>query len=314
MIGKRLVLTFVLSLPLLPCWARSVVADGEGVRSGAEFVRKGNRLMDEGFFNQALETYDLAHQKLPNSAEVAYNRGIALYRLGRLDEAEAALQDALTPRKPDLEAMTKYNLGRCAHAAASGSKEDLQAAVDHLDRAIGYYNEALQLRPDEPDALKNLASAQRLQTFLRKKLEQQQEQQQQQDGDQEGDEQNEEGDQEQEGEQQSDQQGDQQQGSPSTQPNDPQQDPPDPSTQPAKDPNQEAAPDPGEDPTSQPEMPAASQPTTQPEDSEEAMKRISREQAMRMLQEARDAERRRLEQKRREQLRRLGRIPVDKDW
>ena len=297
-------------------------------RGGAEFVQQGNRLLAEEKFAEALEAYNQALDALPDSAEVAYNRGIALYRLGRIADAETAFQNALSPNQPELEATAKYNLGRCAHATAMRKTGDLENAINDLKQAINFYNDALQLRPQDPDARHNLALAERLQGYLKKKLEQlrkQQQQQEQEQGDQkqEGDQENEsdqQGDDPQEGEgkQKEDGRDEQnaQQPEPSTQPSDEREPTSQPSTRPAEaqepasqptsEPSEQAKPPPEKDPTSRP---------TKPQESEEdARKRISREDALRMLQEAHDAEQKRRELQRLRKLHRQGRTTPEKDW
>lgn len=162
-------------------------------KSVAEWVRDGNRLLEAGQFDKALEAYDRAQALHPESAKVAYNRGIALYKLGRFDEAETALQNALTPDARTLEADVKYNLGRTAQGAAMASKGDLQAALDQTKRAVGFYKDALQLRPNDADTRKNLGIAENQKQFLEKLIElakQQQEQSQQNPDDQQNQDQN----------------------------------------------------------------------------------------------------------------------------
>ncbi|MFQ5501743.1 MAG: tetratricopeptide repeat protein [Phycisphaerae bacterium] len=320
----------------------------EKPRSGPALIKEGNRHLAEGRYNEALAAYDAAGDALPESAEVAYNRGIALYKLDRFKDAETAFQDALKPNKPELEAKAKYNLGRSAHAAAMKQSDDLERAINDLTRAIGFYKDALQLRPEDADAKHNAALARRLREYLTKVLAQQKEQQKKepttQPGDkQEGDE-SEKGEDSQQGDKQEsnqdqkegEQQGENQESSEGEQQDEQDQqgeekgeqspDEQPPTSQPSE--QQEASSQPAEQqPTTQTTTQPSEQPTTQPtpqptsrpddapkEDLKSAMIRISKEQAMRMLQEARDAERKRREKRRAEMLRRRGRIPVDKDW
>lgn len=148
----------------------------DAARSGAELVKDGNKLLADGKYGDALDAYDQAAEKLPDSAAVAYDRGIALYRLGRFGDAEPAFQDALKSAQTELEAKAKYNLGRCAHEAALAQKDNLEAAINDVSRAIRFYQDALQTNPNDQDAQKNKALAERLRVFLEKKFEQQQKQ------------------------------------------------------------------------------------------------------------------------------------------
>jgi len=323
---RRKLNTTTAAILLVLVFSRGTFAADEA-RTGAELVRKGNTHLAAGKYRQALSAYDKAQEKLPDSAVVAYDRGLALYRLGRFDDAETAFQDALQPERPDLEEMAKYNLGRCAHAAALAKQDDLPKAINDLSRAIGFYKDALQLRPDDQDAKHNAALAERLQGYLKKRLQQQKQKEKKKKSgptskpSDKNNDQNKQGDDQQQGENQqqspNDQQ-DKQQGKqknrdqpPSTQPN--QEQPP--ATQPSPEPEQK--------PASQPSAKPKPQPTTRPssatsrpaeENRQQTMQRISLEQAMRMLQEARDAELKRREKKRAIIMQQRGRMHVDKDW
>ncbi len=281
-------------------------------RAGPKLVREGNKLLEQGKYAEALAAYEKAAEELPDSPEVAYNRGVAFYQLGRLDQAEPAFQDALQPGDPELEAMAKYNLGRCTHAAALDQGENLEAAINDLSRAIRFYQDALQLTPDDPDALKNKELAERLRTYWQKRVEQQEEEQptsqpssqptsqptsqpQQQPSSQpssqptsqpqQGDQQ-----QDQEGDQQQDQEGDQQDQSPQDSPGQP---------------DQQQGTEGEQDQESQGEE-------DQPEQSQHH--RMTPEEAEKFLQEARDMERERRKEQRKRAMRRRGLSPVDKDW
>lgn len=159
--------------------AKTARADNDAKRSGAQWVREGNRLLEAKDYGKALDAYDKAQQLLPESAKVSYNRGIALYELGRYDEAETALQNALRPDALPLEADAKYNLGRCAQAAAMSTKGDANAALNQTKRAVEFYKDALELRPDDRDTKKNLSIAEHQQKYLEKLIELARKQQQQ---------------------------------------------------------------------------------------------------------------------------------------
>ncbi len=325
---RRRLGTLILSISVVLLSSHVCAAD-DGSRSGAEYVREGNKHLTAKRYTEALAAYDLAHEKLPDAAEVAYDRGIALYRLGRLSEAETAFQDALKPDSPELEAKAKYNLGRCSHALALAEQQDLPKAINELGRAIGFYKDALQVRPDDADAKQNVAIAERLQDYLKKRLAQQKEEEKKEPSSQPGDEKQdddesdgddqEQGDDQQEGQddqKQSDKEGEAQDSDdqqPSSQPSEDESSSTQPSEKPPEESTTQSASQPSEEAATQP-MTASSQPTSQPEDAEAARRRISIEQAMRMLQEARDAELQRRENRRAEKMRRRGRIPVDKDW
>lgn len=297
----------------------------QSLRDAANSIKQGNRLLDESRFEEALAEYDKARSALPESAEASYDRGIALYRMGRYAEAEKAFQDALEPGNLELEAKSKYNLGRSAHAAALEKKDNLPDAINDLGRAISFYNDALQITKEDQDAKLNKEAAERLRAYLEKLMQQQQQEKEKkenqtsqpneeptsqpdekqpssQPSEQEKNEQNkeQEGDQNKEGEEekQSDKEGDEQkdQEQKDQQSKDQQQ-----KDQQGKSNNQDKK---GEGQKGQQQQSQA----------KEQEGKMSEEEAEPMLQEARDAERERREANRMRMMRLRGRIPVKKDW
>ena len=292
-------------------------ATSTALRAAAEQVREGNRLLEEGNFGEALSKYDAAKSQLPDAPEVAYNRGLALYRLGRYGESESAFQDALKPGNPELEARARYNLGRSAHAAAVGNRENLPEAINDLGRAIGFYNDALQLTPRDDEARLNKEAAERLRAYLEKKLEAEQQAKQEKQESEKNDEDSEEekDDQEQPSSQPSDdqeKQQDQQEGE-----QDGEQDPENSQEQESDQEGESEKDQQGEskDPSKSGDRKSDSQSEASPSPSDASQEqKMSEEEAEPMLQEARDAERKRREAKRMQMLRLRGRIPADKDW
>lgn len=167
----------VLVVMVLAGFQSSVEAD-EAARKAYDAVKEGNQLLAEEKFVEALKAYDKAAALSPDSPQVAYNRGLALYRLGKFEAARKAFQDAIKPSHPEIEARAKYNLGRTAHAEAMEHASEPKQAIEDLSRAINFYQDALRLDPKQtdPDAQKNLSLAERLRTYFQKRLEQQQQQ------------------------------------------------------------------------------------------------------------------------------------------
>lgn len=287
-------------------------------RVAADHVERGNGQLAEGNFAEALREYEAAQKELPDAPEAAYNRGIALYKLGHYQEAEAAFQDALAAGNAELEARAKFNLGRAAHASGIErfQQQDIPEAANQIGRAIGFYNDALQLMPEDADAKENKAAAERMQIYLRKLMEQIQQQQQQ--------------DQQQQPTSQPDEPPTTQpQGQPASQPTSQPQEQQE--QQPAQDdqqgdPNQNEQENEGESQPDQQNQPPSGGESDERQDGRENaegargggdendQRKLSPEEAERLLQEARDLERARREAKRERMLRSRGRIPVDKDW
>lgn len=292
-----------------------VRADESESRQLAEFMQRGNEALGAGKYQDALAAYDEAKKVRPESPEVAYNRGIALYRLGKFDDAQRALQDALKPDRPDMEAKVKYNLGRSAHEAAIAGREKPEEAINSLSKAINFYKEAQTLTPKDEDPKRNLEQAERLRAFLEKKLKEKQE----------------------EKKNPSSQPSSQPNDEPTSQPDEKQQ----PSSQPSSQPNEQKGEQGEEGDEQQQDQKGEDQDqqkgnkdkknkgdqqgqsdsqegeqkeSEEPQPDEQKAEQSKQEEVEPMLQEARDAEKARREAKRAKMMRLRGKIPVSKDW
>jgi len=107
-------------------------------------VDRGMKAYDEGRYDEALRAFEEAKKELPNSAALEFNRGNALYKLGRKDEARDAYRRVSETEHSDLREKDYYNLGN-AWAEMGNAKE-----------AIGAYRKALTLDPRDEDARHNL--------------------------------------------------------------------------------------------------------------------------------------------------------------
>ncbi|MFZ5443669.1 MAG: VWA domain-containing protein, partial [Myxococcota bacterium] len=148
----------VLGFLVVPSWrrARSValvfaVFAAARVEAAGPFeknhpaVQKGTTAFEAQKFDEALEHYDAALKERPTDARVHYDRGLALHKLNRNDEAKQAFQQALElDRTGELAAKIHYNLGNVA--AAAGDKK----------AAITEYRTALRKDPSDELARHNL--------------------------------------------------------------------------------------------------------------------------------------------------------------
>ncbi len=107
-------------------------------------VERGLKAYEDGRYDQALQAFDEAKKELPSSAALEFNRGNALYKLGRKDEAKEAYRRVAETERGDLKEKDYYNLGN-TWAELGSAKE-----------AIGAYRKALTLDPRDADARHNL--------------------------------------------------------------------------------------------------------------------------------------------------------------
>ena len=151
---------------VLVCFALSSSAVAQPGRGA---VAAGNRLYDEGRYEEAHEQYLEALREAPDSPIVPFNDGNALYRTEEHQRAMESYRQAVESGDPAVEGQAWYNLGNALYKQ------------QQLEPAIEAYKEALRRNPADTDAKHNFEVA----------LEQlQQQQQQQPDDQQDGDNEN----------------------------------------------------------------------------------------------------------------------------
>ncbi|MGO8969679.1 MAG: tetratricopeptide repeat protein [Myxococcaceae bacterium] len=107
-------------------------------------VADGLKAYDEGRYDDALRDFEAAQKQLPGNAALEYDRGNALYRLHRMDEARAAYQRAAEMKPGQLSEPDLYNLGNAL------------AELGRTQEAISVYRRALLLEPGDEAARHNL--------------------------------------------------------------------------------------------------------------------------------------------------------------
>jgi len=107
-------------------------------------VERGLKAYDEGRFEDALREFTAAEHEAPGHPALEYNRGNALYRLGRYDEAREAYRRASEAAAPSLKEQDFYNMGNAL------------AQLGDTKAAINAYRKALVLDPRDEEARHNL--------------------------------------------------------------------------------------------------------------------------------------------------------------
>ena len=142
---------------VLACLALPSIA---AAQPGRGAVDAGNRLYDEGRYEEAHEQYLEALRQAPDSTIVPFNDGNALYRTEELERAMESYRQAIDSENPAVEAQAWYNLGNALYKQ------------QQLEPALEAYKEALRRNSADTDAKHNFE-------LTLEQLEQQQQQQQQ---------------------------------------------------------------------------------------------------------------------------------------
>jgi Ca-activated chloride channel family protein len=130
-------------------------------------VKAGNKLYEEGKYDEAELAYREALVENESGAVAQYNLGNALYRQGRAEEAKEAFSKAIDLTDSDqLKAKAHHNMGN----VSLDSKK--------YEEAVKQYKESLKLNPTDDETRVNLTKALR---SIRKQDQQQKQQQQKQD-------------------------------------------------------------------------------------------------------------------------------------
>lgn len=108
-------------------------------------VEEGTQAYERQAFEQALSKYEAAAKERPSDARVQYDKGLALHKLGRDEEAKQALTRALElDSEGTLASKIHYNLGTIA------------AGQQQREEALSQFRRALRKDPSDEMARHNL--------------------------------------------------------------------------------------------------------------------------------------------------------------
>jgi tetratricopeptide (TPR) repeat protein len=133
------------ALPLLAFVLVSAASAG----SAQKWVRRGNEAFDRGDYTAAVDWYTKAEETVTDPGMVAFNKGAALYRLGRFREAELHYSRCREDASGERLARLLYDL------ANSIIQQAQDREVPRLEQAIGLYEECLYLESAPADLLEN---------------------------------------------------------------------------------------------------------------------------------------------------------------
>jgi|CXWL01.1.fsa_nt_gi tetratricopeptide (TPR) repeat protein len=107
-------------------------------------VQAGMEAEDKGDYETALQQFEAAQKDFPSSAQLDFNRGHALHKLGRNEEAKQALDKALERDNGELANKIHFNMG------------NVLTALDKKREAVAEYRQALRVKPNDNLARHNM--------------------------------------------------------------------------------------------------------------------------------------------------------------
>ncbi len=190
-----------------------ILLSSSSVHAGvAGTVNRGTRFYESGKYDKAIEKYNAALQRQPESDIINFNVGGALYKSGQYKDAADHFQKALLSDDQGLKQKAHYNAGNALFRQGQTlSLKDPQAAVPLLKMSLTQYEQALTIDQADPEAKFNYAVVKKFLEELQKQIQQQKQQQSQQKDQQQQDQQQGQQQDQQQDQQQKDQQQDQQQ-------------------------------------------------------------------------------------------------------
>ncbi len=134
-------------------------------------ANKANSLYNKGEYDKAIELYDKALEKKPDSPEINFGKGAATYKKDQFDKASGLFEKGLLSKDKQFESQANYNLANSKFREAEGKeKTDLKGSINILKDALGYYKRSIDLDDRDKDAKFNYEFTQKKIALLEEKL------------------------------------------------------------------------------------------------------------------------------------------------
>ncbi len=145
-------------------------------------VRQGNKLYNQGEYNEAIKKYDQALIEKSEAVEPKFNKANSYYRLDDLAKALDLYREvAAESRDMKLVAKAKYNLGNSYFQQGLKQRDsDLQKALEDLKTSIDCWRQTLDTEPENEKAARNIEVARLIIKDIIDQLNKQKQQQQDQ--------------------------------------------------------------------------------------------------------------------------------------
>jgi len=119
-------------------------------------VKRGNDFYKDKAYDKAVEKYQKALERLPESDIINFDLGTAHYKNQEYAKAIGPLQKALLSDDPQLRQRAQYNLGNAFFRLGLGQEgQDLNSALGSLERSLASFESVLKNDPQDADARYN---------------------------------------------------------------------------------------------------------------------------------------------------------------
>lgn len=128
----------------------------------ANKIKAGNRLYQEGRYDEAMDRFTDVLVELPKSPVVQYNIGASAYKKGDFEHAVEAYTKSLLADYPALEDKGHFSVGNCKYKQGERmANKNLTGAIAHYREALESYKRAIDLNSQNMDAKFNYEVVQR---------------------------------------------------------------------------------------------------------------------------------------------------------